>query len=390
MMLDTGSQSIIVSKRFIDRLGISIERPARVTTINIDGGRTVPLGEITNVPIQIGEHFWSKNVIVNDSPDFNVVLGNKFIAPAKGEIDFLTKTFAYFKDGERGETPFTCWTRFEDPDRVYPMPMIRGNEEERISEILEENLEERELLEERTCRIKELKHQTKIEEAVEELERREKTKKITKEFLEKKPGEKTTQTKEKTKILSREKEMQLTQLLEEYSDIFVKEGELGRTEIMQHRIYTENVPPIFQRPYEMSPKENEIIRKELDKMIEQGVIKPSQSPWASPVVLVRKKDGKIRFCVDFRKINSITKKDKYPLPNIEEIMDLLGNAQWFATMDLASGYWQVKIADEDIEKTAFSIAYGLYEFVKAVFSISSSAIFTCQYPEAKSIEDIEK
>src|ERR1044071_3068505 len=186
MMLDTGFQSIIVSKRFIDRLRIPIERPARVTTINIDGGRTVPLEEIINVPIQIGEHFWSKNVIVNDSPDFNVVLGNKFIAPAKGEIDFLTKMFVYFKDGEHGETPFTCWTRFEDPDRVYSMPMIRGNEEERIPDILEENLEERELLEEKTCRIKELKHQTKIEEAVEELERREKTKEITKEFLKRK------------------------------------------------------------------------------------------------------------------------------------------------------------------------------------------------------------
>src|ERR1043165_750383 len=193
MMLDTGSQSIIVSKRFIDKLGISIERSARVTTINIDEGKTVPLGEITNVPIQIGEHFWSKNVIVNDSPDFNVVLENKFIAPAKGEINFLTKTFAYFKDGECGEIPFTCWTRFEDPDRVYPMPMIRGNEEERIPEISEENLEERELLEERTYRIKELKHQTKIEEAVEELERSEKTKEITKEFLERKSGEKTRQ-----------------------------------------------------------------------------------------------------------------------------------------------------------------------------------------------------
>src|ERR1043165_83282 len=97
--------------------------------------------------------------------------------------------------------------------------MIRGNEEERISEIPKENLEERDLLEKRTYGIKELRHQIKIEEAVEELERREKTKKITKEFLERKPEEKTTQTKEKTKILSKEKEMQLIQLLEEYSNI---------------------------------------------------------------------------------------------------------------------------------------------------------------------------
>jgi hypothetical protein len=160
--------------------------------------------------------------------------------------------------------------------------------------------------------------------------------------------------------------------LKEYSDIFVKEGELGRTEEIQHRIYKENVPPIFQRPYKMSPKEHEIIRKELDKMLAQGAIRPSRSPWASPVVLVRKKDGKIRFCVDFRKINQVTKKDKYPLPNIEEIMDLFGGSEWFSTMDLASGYWQVAIAQEDIEKTAFSTAFGLYEFVVMPFGLTNA------------------
>src|ERR1700752_3098386 len=117
----------------------------------------------------------------------------------------------------------------------------------------------------------------------------------------------------------------------------------------------------------MSQKENEIIKAELEKMLAQGAIRPSSSPWASPVVLVKKKDGKIRFCVDYRKLNDVTKKDKYPLFKIDEIMDHVSKAKWFTTMDLASGYWQVKIAEEDIEKTAFITRYGLFEFVVMPF-----------------------
>lgn len=102
-------------------------------------------------------------------------------------------------------------------------------------------------------------------------------------------------------------------------------------------------------------------------MKEHGVIEESQSPWTSPAVLVRKKDGTLRFCVDFRKLNLITKKDSYPLPRIDDILDQLSGNAWFATLDLKSGYWQIKIRPEDKEKTAFSIGRGLWQLCLSVF-----------------------
>jgi len=85
-------------------------------------------------------------------------------------------------------------------------------------------------------------------------------------------------------------------------------------------------------------------------MLEQGIIQPSQSPWSSPIVLVKKKNGKMRFCVDYRKLNKVTKRDAYLLPRIDEILDSLGKAKWFTSLDLASGYWQVKMDPKDKKK----------------------------------------
>ena len=92
---------------------------------------------------------------------------------------------------------------------------------------------------------------------------------------------------------------------------------------------------------------------------ESGVIQPSNSPWASPVVLVRKKDGTHRFCVDYREVNAVTKKDKFPLPRVDDLLDQLGKAQYFSTLYLASGYWQIKVHPESQAKTAHQ---GLHEF----------------------------
>jgi len=99
--------------------------------------------------------------------------------------------------------------------------------------------------------------------------------------------------------------------------------------------------------------------EEVEKMLAKGIIEPLSSPWSSPVILVKKKDGTIRFCVDYRKVNGVTVKDSYPLPRIEDCLDALSGSQWFCTLELASGYWQVKMAEKDKEKTAFSMGSGL-------------------------------
>ena len=114
------------------------------------------------------------------------------------------------------------------------------------------------------------------------------------------------------------------------------------------------------------------MNEEIKKMLENRIIRPSKSPWASPVVIVGKKGGEKRLCVNYRKLNKLTEKDRYPLPRIDDLLDSLGGATWFSTMDLASGFWQVQMAKEDIKKTAFIIANGLYEFTVMPFGLNNA------------------
>ena len=107
-------------------------------------------------------------------------------------------------------------------------------------------------------------------------------------------------------------------------------------------------------------------------MLEQGIVEESSSPWASPIVLVAKPDGSTRFCVDYRRLNAITKVDEYPLPRVDECLDVLSGQKYFSTLDLATGYWQVKMGEESQEKTAFTTHNGLYEFTVMPFGLCNA------------------
>ena len=107
-------------------------------------------------------------------------------------------------------------------------------------------------------------------------------------------------------------------------------------------------------------------------MQESKVIQPSTSPWASPVVLVRKKDGTLRLCIDYRKLNSVTKGDAFPMPRITDLLDQLRQSKFFTTLDLKSGYWQVRVHPDSCEKTAFVTHGGLYEFRVMPFGLANT------------------
>ena len=153
--------------------------------------------------------------------------------------------------------------------------------------------------------------------------------------------------------LSPLQQQQLNELFKEFQDVFSQgDDDLGNTPLLEHGIETHG-PPLRQ-PYR---RQNPAVRREemtqVQQMLSSNVIRPSNSPWASPVVMVRKKDGSLRFCVDFRQLNAATVKDAHPLPRIDDLLDALHGAKWFSTLDLKSGYWQVPIAEQDKEKTAF-------------------------------------
>ena len=163
--------------------------------------------------------------------------------------------------------------------------------------------------------------------------------------------------------------------MEEYHDIFaLEDGESGETGLVKLCIETGDATPIAQSVRRVPSA----VRKEVAHQIQENlmlrnrVIQPSHSPWASPIVLVRKKDNTLRFCVDYRALNEVTKPDKFPIPRIDDLLDQLGEAHYFSTLDLASGYWQIRVDEASQEKTAFVTHEGLYEFRVMPFGLTNA------------------
>ena len=165
----------------------------------------------------------------------------------------------------------------------------------------------------------------------------------------------------------------LYSLMCKYHDVFaLGDRERGETDLIQLEIDTGNAPPNRQHPRRMPFSGRNEIAKQLKKMQEMTVIQPSKSPWSSPVVMVWKKDGSHRFCVDYHKLNNVTKADSYPLPRIDDLLDQLGKSVYFSTLDLASGFWQIKVAPDSQEKTAFSTPHGHFEFRVMPFGLMNA------------------
>ena len=173
--------------------------------------------------------------------------------------------------------------------------------------------------------------------------------------------------------MTKEQKAEIAKLLKKYSNSFSKSDEdVGRTGIVRHKINTENAHPIKQ-PLRRTPVHlNSEIDKQIDDMLQRDVIQPSSSPWASGIVIVSKKDGTKRFCVDYRKLNDVTVKDSYPIPRIDDSLEQLSGAQWFSCLDLNAGYWQVEVDEADREKTAFTSRRGLFEFKTMPFGLCNA------------------
>ena len=180
-------------------------------------------------------------------------------------------------------------------------------------------------------------------------------------------------TKSSCKIDDQVARRNLADLLCKHREVFAKtKTELGVCKVVKHKINTSFAAPVRQpmRPVPKGFEKEEL--SHLQEQIQAGVVVPSKSPWASPVVLVRKKDGSVRWCVDFRRVNELSVKDAYPLPRIDMCLDCLAEAKLFSTLDLQSGYWQLKMDEHDQEKTSFITKYGLYEYTVMPFGLAST------------------
>ena len=188
--------------------------------------------------------------------------------------------------------------------------------------------------------------------------------------------------------LTDEQQREVWQLLEEFQDIFTDVP--GRTNLVEHKIELTTTTPINVKPYAMPYAKRKDVSEEIDKMLKLGIIEPSDSPYNSPIVMVKKKDGSNRFCVDFRRLNAITRFDSEPMSDTDDIMSKLCNDKYFTKLDLSKGYWQIPMAESCKEKTAFTTPDGCFQCCMMPFGlINSGARFNRMMRKLKKDLDID-
>ncbi|XP_078241708.1 uncharacterized protein LOC144586777 [Pogona vitticeps] len=170
--------------------------------------------------------------------------------------------------------------------------------------------------------------------------------------------------------LTQDQQQELKMLLSKYQQVFSNKP--GIVKGVMHRIHTGDAPPQAVSPYRVTGPYRDKVRKELDEMLRENIIVPSSSPWSSPIVLVDKPDGSIRFCVDYRKLNCVTTPDAYPMPRLDNLIETIGGCRFISSLDLVKGYWQLRIDPRDQEKTAFCSPFGLYEFRVLSFGLRNA------------------
>jgi len=195
------------------------------------------------------------------------------------------------------------------------------------------------------------------------------------------PREQPVPHEEKEEITTAE-DLDLSHIPDEYRDDFremlgefqeMYDGRLGEINVTEHTL--ELLPgtrPVHTNPYREGPKTREIVKGEVERQLRAGVIEPTQSAWASPVVIVPKPDGTPRFCVDYRRLNAVTIRDSYPLPRMDDCIDSLGSAVVFTTLDANCGYWQLPIREKDQELTTFVCHKGTFKYVRMPFGLSNA------------------
>ena len=165
----------------------------------------------------------------------------------------------------------------------------------------------------------------------------------------------------------------LSGLLREHRKAFSLGGELGQCGVVEHSIpLVEGARPVSQPPRRINVNDRDEVDAAVLKMQRDGIIRPSCSPWSSPVVPVRKRDGSLRLCIDYRRLNDLTHGDSHPLPRVEDCLDALSGSAWFSVLDLQSGYWQQEVRESDKQKTAFSTHTGLWEFSRMPFGLKGA------------------
>ncbi|KAI2647959.1 Retrovirus-related Pol polyprotein from transposon 17.6 [Labeo rohita] len=325
-IVDTGSSFTLLS----EKLWTSVKLPGEEMQEWVEGPLYLANGKAkhplgwTEMEVQINNRNWVVPVVImsEEMLVFSVILGLDFLFYSGLQIDVTTNTY-WFKPNEKQRFSFNGGSQklndwgLERPVALYtaipPTPTVPSFEAE-LADL--------------------------VEKAVQHAQ------------------------------LEEEGKRMLLEQLQQNSDVC--STKLGHTKLLSHQIFLTQEVPVKQKPYRVSPAKLKAMKELIDEMLAAEVIEPSSSAWASPVVLIPKKTGGLRFCVDYRKLNAVTQSDAYPLPNIQEILESLVGASIFTSLDLNSGYWQVHMAPDSQDKTAFVCSFGLFHFKTMPFGLKNA------------------
>ena len=324
-LIDTGATHCFMDKAFVEENGWHVS-PYK-GHVTCAGDNVVSIHGSIQVHLRIQGFYQSLRMIVMDLPsqgNVKVILGQTWLSKFKAKLDFVNQRISYESKGMR-DTLY-CQKASVRPQRKAFYGCLN---------------------------VAQYKRAAKSRQA--------------KAFMV------SVNTLQEANVASKGIDQRAEPLVKEFQSVFQKlPSGLPPLRTIGHTIDTGDSMPVSKPAYRLSPKEKEEVKSQVTELLERGLIRPSNSPYGSPVLFVQKKDGSLRMCVDYRALNRVTRKDKYPLPRIDDLMDRLKSAKYFSSLDLQSGYHQIRIADKDVEKTAFRTHEGLYEFLVLPFGLTNA------------------
>ena len=413
MLVDTGASVTILKREIFEKLPPSSKDKLEAVSLTLvtATGESMPFIGSLNVDIVVGEHVFSHQILIADIQN-DGILGIDFLSSHKIDV-LLSKSCLSVKNDiipcfhfDHGEKPSICRIVIAkdvvvppNSELVVPGKIIDSivNIENGIIEAMPKFANKSGLLmahtlvqpkkgvvplrlmniSDKECQVHKntvsatLQTAEVVQQSVSDM----KTKTVNSlSATDEIPPHLQELFENSSKHLNENEKHNFKTLLIKYQNAFSKDSkDLGTTDLIEHNINTGNANPIRQPPRRIPLSKLKDAEEEIQNMASSGVIEPSYGPWSSPVVLVKKKDGSTRFCVDYRKLNDVTIKDSHPLPRIDDTLDALSGAKIFSVLDLRSGYWNVKISDKDKPKTAFSIpGSGLWQFTKMSFGLCNA------------------
>ena len=346
-VIDTGASGCLISQTLLNQLNMIPQEASNVDIIGINGAKSRPIGIVRDVQISYqGTELARPTMQVMEANNYLAILGSDWLKAHKAAVDYGRKALIL-------------------PDKLLTIPLTITKERKPIIYPETDEYEKQEIYEE------EYYEAEMVQKAMDYTEKNIITPKqeIKGEWEELDDEQRTVPN-----TLTKEQQRELDQLLEKYKDLFAEDmTQLGKTRLETHHIPVTMDRPIQSRMFQYKDEVTKnFIKEECKKMLEAGVIEECQSPWAANVVVVKKKNGNSRLCIDYRKLNEITITDSFPMPRVDDIFDSMKGAKWFSSLDLASGYWQMEMKEEDKDKTAFRTHNGLYRFKRMPFGLKNA------------------